>query len=160
GFWLGLSAAAGYGYALFLAYHVNDTPVADAFRRSPVAASAVLLGLAFLIGYTVYSAVRQHHTTVDICDGLKALRIFRAYKDSIETVQSLQWMQEGIGAFLNLGLSGLISVSNDVVDRITEEKIKNALGRFAAESAVEFAGRILLIGLTLFLLRGHFTLLP
>ncbi|MCE9597706.1 MAG: hypothetical protein K8S54_07040 [Spirochaetia bacterium] len=158
GFALGISSFLAYGYILFLGGRIQDIPLNVAFQKQPVAFVALMAGMIALTGYTVYRAIEQHKTTLDICAGLRALRNFRFYKNSIEALQSVEWMQKGAGAFLHLGLSGVKWVSTEVMNHITAETVRGAIGGFLVAAAIEYSLRLLLIALTLFVLEDRLTL--
>ncbi|MBL8019860.1 MAG: hypothetical protein JNM27_09360 [Leptospirales bacterium] len=158
GFALGISSFLAYGYVLFLGGRVRDISLNVAFETQPVAFVVLILGMAGLTGYTIYRSIEQHKTTLDICAGLRALRNFRFYKNSIEALQSAEWMQKGAGAFVHLGLSGVKWFSTEVMNHITAEKVRGAIGGFLIAAVVEYSLRLLLIGLTLFILEGRITL--
>jgi len=130
----------------------------SAFDEHPAVIIINLIGLIALLGFTLYRAFEQHKTTLDICEALKHLRTYRLYANSIEALQSAEWMQKGAGALLHLGLSGVKWLSNEVVQHVTAEKMRGAIGGFVIAAAVEYSLRIFLIAATLFVIEGRITL--
>ena len=148
---LGISTLLAYVCLLVLTVGRQGPQLHHVWARHPWAVAALMTTFLGVSAYTVYETVLQHRRMIELVDALQKLRAFRFAKGTVSTLQSLDWMREGPGAWVHLGLSAFSWVSDEVVNRVVDRQIRKALAPLLLHLGIDFGLRAALLGGVLYL---------
>ena len=151
GFSLGLSTLAAYVALIFLTVGRHGPSLAAVVDRHPYTATTVACAFLGIAVYTVYESRLQHGRIIELIDALHKLRAFRFARGAVTTLQSIDWMKEGPGAWVHLGLSAFSWVSDEVVNRVVDRQIRKALAPLLFHLGVDFGLRAAMLAGVLYL---------